>query len=66
MRTLSLIREPVIWIVVEAGGVSNDTAALLSKAQVHKVVHLGFEKSMPPGLEDQSVTESHLRIEGLR
>lgn len=54
------------WIVVEAGGVSNDTAALLSKAEVHSVVHLGFEKTMPPGLEDQSVMESHLRIAGLR
>jgi len=66
MHTLSLVRGPVTWIVIEAGGVSNDTAELLAQARVHKVVHLGYPRLMPVAFEARWILESHLRVEGLR
>lgn len=66
MHTLSLVRGPVTWIVIEAGGVSNETASLLKQSQVHKLLHLGSPKPMPSILEDRGVMEAHLRVEGLR
>lgn len=66
MHTLSLVRGPVIWIVIEAGGVSNDTAELLAEAKVHNVVHLGYARPMPVAFEARWILESHLRVEGLR
>lgn len=66
MHTLSLVRGPVTWIVIEAGGMSNDTAELLTQARVYNVVHLGYPKPMPGGFEARWIMESHLRVEGLR
>jgi hypothetical protein len=66
MHTLSLVRGPVTWIVVEAGGTSQVTAELLAQARVHTVVHLGYPRPMPVGFEARWIMESHLRVEGLR
>ncbi|KAG0556142.1 hypothetical protein KC19_11G029200 [Ceratodon purpureus] len=66
MHTLSLVRGPVTWIVIEAGGTSKVTAELLSEARVHNVVHLGYPKPMPDKFEARWILESHLRVEGLR
>jgi hypothetical protein len=66
MHTLSLVPGPVTWIVIEAGGVTNETASLLTQAHVHRLLHLGFGESMTPGLEEQPLLETRLRIEGLR
>jgi galactosylgalactosylxylosylprotein 3-beta-glucuronosyltransferase 2 len=66
MHTLSLVPGPVTWIVIEAGGVTNETAYLLTQAHVHRLLHLGFGESMTPGFEEQPLLETRLRIEGLR
>jgi len=66
MHTLSLVRGPVIWIVVEAGGRSQVTAELLKQAHVHVLVHIGYPKPMPVEFEDCWIMESHMRVEGLR
>lgn len=66
MHTLSLVRGPVTWIVIEAGGVSNSTAQFLAQARVHNVVHLGYPTLMPVAFEARWILESHLRVEGLR
>lgn len=66
LHTLSLVRGPVTWIVIEAEGASAETAALLSQARVHKLVHLGASEHLPQSLQDRRILESHLRIEGLR
>jgi galactosylgalactosylxylosylprotein 3-beta-glucuronosyltransferase 2 len=71
LHTLSLVPGPVIWIVIEAGGVTNETASLLTQARVHRLVHLGLEKestiTTPGNSEEQELQlETRLRIEGLR
>lgn len=66
MHTLSLVRGLVTWVVVEAGGISKETAELLAQARVHSVVHLGYPNPMPVGFEARWVMESHMRVEGLR
>jgi len=73
LHTLSLVPGPVIWIVIEAGGVTNETASLLTQARVHRLVHLGLEKESTittPGNseeeEQELQLETRLRIEGLR
>ncbi|KAG0559750.1 hypothetical protein M758_10G121900 [Ceratodon purpureus] len=66
LHTLSLVRGPVTWIVIEAGGASAETAALLSQARVDKLVHLGASEQLPQSFKGRRILESHLRIEGLR
>jgi hypothetical protein len=66
LHTLSLVPVHVTWIVMEAGGVTNETAYFLSKARVHRLLHLGFGDAMPAGLKEQGQLEAHMRVEGLR
>ena len=66
LHTLSLVVAPVTWIVVEAGGVTNETSSLLQNAQVERLVHLGWNEGMPHHPEDQAKVETRMRIEGLR
>lgn len=65
MHTLRSVQNPLIWIVVEAGGESNETAALLSRSHL-PFHHLGFPQEMPSSLEDQSQMEVRLRMGALR
>ncbi|CAM6040869.1 unnamed protein product [Sphagnum compactum] len=66
LHTLSVIPVPVTWIVMEAGGVTNETAHFLSIAHVHRLLHLGFDIPMPAGLNERSNLEAQMRVEGLR
>ncbi|KAI7730927.1 hypothetical protein M8C21_032484 [Ambrosia artemisiifolia] len=67
MHSLMNLPYDVVWIVVEAGGVSNETAALLAKANSNvKVVHIGFEKKMPIFWEARHKIESQMRLQALR
>nr|XP_043618295.1 probable beta-1,4-xylosyltransferase IRX14H [Erigeron canadensis] len=65
MHTLMNLNYDVVWIVVEAGGVSNETAALLAKSKL-KVRHIGFEKKMPIFWEARHKMESQMRMRALR
>ncbi|KAI5067473.1 hypothetical protein GOP47_0018001 [Adiantum capillus-veneris] len=65
IHTLRTVPFPLTWIVVEAGGVSHETAALLSTSQV-SFHHVGFPEAMPVPLEQRPQMEVRLRTEGLR
>lgn len=65
MHTLMNLPYDVVWIVVEAGGVTNETAALLAKSKL-RIEHLGFEKKMPIFWEARHKMESQMRLQALR
>ena len=65
IHTLRLVSSPLIWIVVEAGGISNETEDLLSGSQL-SYHHLALEIPMPEHLEQRMNLEMKLRVEGLR
>eukprot|EP00252_Welwitschia_mirabilis_P009979 TRINITY_DN22984_c0_g1_i1.p1 TRINITY_DN22984_c0_g1~~TRINITY_DN22984_c0_g1_i1.p1 ORF type:complete len:524 (+),score=64.25 TRINITY_DN22984_c0_g1_i1:248-1819(+) len=65
MHTLMLVPGKVVWIVVEAGGVSNETSRLVSSSGV-EVIHVGFGQRMPVSWEGRHRMEARMRIEGLR
>uniref|UniRef100_A0A0D6R8M4 Glycosyltransferases n=1 Tax=Araucaria cunninghamii TaxID=56994 RepID=A0A0D6R8M4_ARACU len=65
MHTLMLVPGKVVWIVVEAGGVSNETSALLHKTGLD-VIHVGFNERMPVSWEDRHRMEVRMRVQGLR
>lgn len=64
IHTLCAIPSPLIWIVVEAGGVSSETAALLVNSQL-SYHHLGIDVNT---LDDRNLqqVETLLRLKGLR
>nr|GEY04449.1 probable beta-1,4-xylosyltransferase IRX14 [Tanacetum cinerariifolium] len=68
MHTVMNLNYEVVWIVVEAGGVSNETAALLHKVEKSKVKvkHVGFERKMPIFWEARHKMESQMRLQALR
>lgn len=65
VHTLRVVSGPLKWIVVEAGGVSNETAALLVSSQL-SYHHLGFHEVMPADSKHRQQLETRLRLEGLR
>ncbi|XP_076890276.1 beta-1,4-xylosyltransferase IRX14-like [Bidens hawaiensis] len=65
MHTLMNLPYDVVWIVVEAGGVTNETAAVLAKSNL-RVKHIGFEKKMPIFWEGRHKMESQMRLRALR
>ncbi|KAM0020469.1 putative 1,4-beta-D-xylan synthase [Helianthus debilis subsp. tardiflorus] len=69
MHTLMDLPYDVVWIVVEADGVTKEMAALLEKSKVKvkvKVMHIGFEKKMPIFWEGRHKVESEMRLKALR
>ncbi|XP_071735171.1 probable beta-1,4-xylosyltransferase IRX14H [Rutidosis leptorrhynchoides] len=66
MHTLMNLQYEVVWIVVEAGGVTNETAALLAKSKKVRVMHIGFEKKMPIFWNARQKLESEMRLHALR
>lgn len=65
MHSLMNVPYDVIWIVVEAGGASNETASLIAKSGL-KTIHIGFGGRMPILWEDRHKLESKLRLHALR
>ncbi|KAI7729083.1 hypothetical protein M8C21_018407 [Ambrosia artemisiifolia] len=65
MHTLMNLKYDVVWIVIEAGGVTNETAALLERSKI-RVMHVGFEKKMPIFWEGRHKIESQMRLHALR
>lgn len=63
----SLMNAPyeVTWIVVEAGGVTNETAALIQKSGI-RTIHIGFDQPMPATWADRRRVEDLMRILALR
>ncbi|CAH1437611.1 unnamed protein product [Lactuca virosa] len=55
----------VVWIVVEAVGTTNETAALLAKLKL-QIKHIGFKKKMPIFWNARHKLESEMRLQALR
>ena len=65
MHSLMNVPYEVTWIVVEAGGVTNETAALIQKSGV-RTIHIGFDQRMPATWADRQRVEDLMRIQALR
>ncbi|KAL4582236.1 hypothetical protein LXL04_006780 [Taraxacum kok-saghyz] len=65
MHTLMNLPYDVVWIVVEAGGATNETSALLAKSKL-QIKHIGFPKKMPIFWEARHKMESQMRLQALR
>ncbi|CAH8344913.1 unnamed protein product [Eruca vesicaria subsp. sativa] len=65
MHSLMLVPYDVVWIVVEAGGVTNETGAIIAKSGL-KTIHVGFNQRMPNTWEDRGKVEVLMRLQALR
>ncbi|GKU94794.1 hypothetical protein SLEP1_g8232 [Rubroshorea leprosula] len=65
MHSLMLVPYDLVWIVVEAGGVSNETAALIRKSGL-RTIHVGFNQRIPNSWEERHKLESKMRLHALR
>ncbi|XP_030486013.1 beta-1,4-xylosyltransferase IRX14 isoform X1 [Cannabis sativa] len=65
MHSLMLVPYEVVWIVVEAGGASNETASILDKSGL-RTIHVGFEQRMPNSWEGRHRLEARMRLRALR
>ena len=65
MHSLMNVPYDLVWIVVEAGGTTNETASLLAKSGL-QVIHIGIEEKMPISWEDRHGIEARMRLQALR
>ncbi|XAR57765.1 1,4-beta-D-xylan synthase [Bertholletia excelsa] len=65
MHSLMNVPYDLIWIVVEAGGTTSETASLLAKSGL-RVIHIGFDQKMPISWEDRHRMEARMRLRALR
>ncbi|XP_017975018.1 PREDICTED: probable beta-1,4-xylosyltransferase IRX14 [Theobroma cacao] len=65
MHSLMLVPYDLVWIVVEAGGVSNETASLIAKSGL-KTIHVGFNQRMLNSWDERNKLESKMRLRALR
>ncbi|KAF2283760.1 hypothetical protein GH714_014941 [Hevea brasiliensis] len=65
MHSLMLVPYGVVWIVVEAGGVTDETAAIIAKSGV-RTIHIGFKQRMPNSWEARHKLEVKMRLRALR
>ncbi|KAK8282819.1 hypothetical protein V6Z11_D08G049800 [Gossypium hirsutum] len=65
MHSLMLVPYDLVWIVGEAGGVSNETASLIAKSGL-KTIHVGFNQRMSNSWEERHKLESKMRFRALR
>lgn len=65
MHSLMVVPYDLIWIVVEAGGTTNETASLIAKSGL-KTIHIGFNQKMPNTWEDRHKLETKMRLHALR
>ncbi|KAK7406514.1 hypothetical protein VNO78_08141 [Psophocarpus tetragonolobus] len=65
MHALMLVPNDLVWIVVEAGGVTNETASIIAKSGL-RTIHVGFSQRMPNSWEARHKLETRLRLHALR
>ncbi|KAL9660021.1 hypothetical protein QQ045_024831 [Rhodiola kirilowii] len=65
MHSLMNVPYDVVWIVVEAGGTSNETASIIAKSGL-RTMHIGFEQQMPGTWEGRHLVEARMRVHALR
>lgn len=67
MHSLMNVNYDVVWIVVEAGGPTNETATLIANAKSKlRTVHLGFDQPMPVSWADRHRVEDLMRVHALK
>ncbi|KAG5535576.1 hypothetical protein RHGRI_023370 [Rhododendron griersonianum] len=64
MHSLMNVPYDLTWIVVEAGGTTNETAWLVARSEL-RVVHVGFEEEMPVSWDDRHRVVRELKLEGI-
>lgn len=65
MHSLMLVPYDLVWIVVEAGGVTNETASIIDKSGL-RTIHVGFNQRMPNSWDERHKLESRMRLHALR
>ena len=65
MHSLMLAPYEVVWIVVEAGQVTNKTASIIAKSGL-RTIHVGFNHRMPISWNDRHKLEARMRLHALR
>ncbi|XP_041001135.1 probable beta-1,4-xylosyltransferase IRX14H [Juglans microcarpa x Juglans regia] len=65
MHSLMLVPYDLVWIVVEAGGATNETASLIAKSRL-RTIHVGFRQRMPILWEGRHHLEVQMRLQALR
>lgn len=65
MHSLMNVNYDVVWIVVEAGGPTNETATLIAKSKL-RTVHVGFDQTMPVSWADRHRVEDLMRLHALK
>ncbi|KHN12824.1 Putative beta-1,4-xylosyltransferase IRX14H [Glycine soja] len=65
MHSLMLVPYDVVWIVVEAGRVTNETASIIAKSGL-RTIHVGFNHRMTISWSDRHKLEAMMRLHALR
>lgn len=65
MHSLMLVPYDLVWIVVEAGGVTNETASIVANSGL-RIIHTGFNQRMPISWNDRHKLEARMRLHALR
>ncbi|XP_065872642.1 probable beta-1,4-xylosyltransferase IRX14H isoform X2 [Euphorbia lathyris] len=65
MHSLMLVPYDLIWIVVEAGGFTNETASIIAKSAL-KTIHIKFKERMSNSWEGRHKLEAKMRLAALR
>ena len=65
MHSLMLVPYELVWIVVEAGEITNETASVLAKSGL-ETIHVGFNQRMPTSWEGRHRMEAQMRLHALR
>ncbi|CAH2076275.1 unnamed protein product, partial [Thlaspi arvense] len=65
MHSLMLVPYDLVWIVVEAGGATNETGSIIAKSGL-RTIHVGFNQRMPNTWEDRGKLEVLMRLQALR
>lgn len=65
MHSLMNVPYDLVWIIVEAGGITNETASLVAKSGL-RVMHVGFEEKMPVLWVNRHRVEVQMRMRALR
>ncbi|KAK7331029.1 hypothetical protein VNO77_25238 [Canavalia gladiata] len=65
MHSLMLVPYDLVWVVVEAGGVTNETASIIAKSGL-RTIHVGFNHQMPILWDARHKLEARMRLHALR
>ncbi|KAL5064001.1 hypothetical protein RYX36_025738 [Vicia faba] len=65
MHSLMLVPYDLVWIVVEARGVTNETASIIANSGL-RTIHIGFHQRIPITWDARHKLEARMRLHALR